>query len=107
MAVETHPKGSEGVYKDNLPWVTGVEVETKKAKRYDDDEGGMDQGRGKERRKNIRNFYNLKKKRYEDQLGPKLEQQPFPGNGARKLVGYFNDCEINPQAHGYRRSFHL
>ena len=21
-------------------------------------------------------------------------------------VVYFNDCEINPQAHGYRRSFH-
>jgi hypothetical protein len=27
----------------------------------------------------------------------------IPGAG----VGYFNDCEINPQAHGYRRSFHL
>ena len=51
MALETHPKGSEGVYDDNLPWVTGVEVEIKKAKRYDDDEGGMDQGRGKERKK--------------------------------------------------------
>jgi len=34
----------------------GVEVETKKAKRYDDDEGGMDHGRGKERRKKIRIF---------------------------------------------------
>ena len=54
MALETHPKGSEGVYADNLPWVTGVEVEIKKAKRYDDDEGGMDQGRGKERRKKKR-----------------------------------------------------
>ena len=32
MALETPPKGSEGVYEDNLPWVTGVEVETKKAK---------------------------------------------------------------------------
>ena len=51
MALKTHPKGMEGVYKDNLPWVAGVEVEIKKAKRYDDDEGGMDQGRGKERRK--------------------------------------------------------
>jgi hypothetical protein len=56
MAIETHPKGSEGVYKDNLLWVTGVEVETKKEKRYDDDEGGMDHGRGKERRKKIRIF---------------------------------------------------
>ena len=57
MALETHPKGSEGVYEDNLPWVTGVEVEIKKAKRYDDDEGGMDQGRGKERRKKTRIFF--------------------------------------------------
>ena len=44
----------------------------------------------KEQKKD-KNFFNLKKKRYEDQLGTKLEQQPFPGNGARKLVGYFND----------------
>ena len=44
------------MYVDNLPWVAGVEVEIKKAKRYDDDEGGMDQGRGKERRKKIRIF---------------------------------------------------
>ena len=57
MALETHPKGSEGVYDDNLPWVTGVEVEIKKAKRYDDDdECVMYQGRGKERRKKIRIF---------------------------------------------------
>ena len=62
MAVETHPKGSEGVYKDNLPWVTGVEVETKKAKRYDDDEGGMDQGRGKDRKKGKIFFYFEKEK---------------------------------------------
>ena len=61
MALEIHPKGSEGVYEDNLPWVTGVEVEIKKAKRYDDDEGGMYQGKGKERRKKIRNFFILKK----------------------------------------------
>ena len=51
----------EGVYEDNLPWIAGVEVEIRKAKRY------------------------------KDQLGSKLEQQPFQGNGARKLVGYFND----------------
>ena len=57
MALETHSKGSEGVYEDNLPCVTGVEVETNKAKRYDDDEGGMDQGRGKEKRKKDKNFF--------------------------------------------------
>ena len=46
----------------------------------------------KEQKKD-KNFFNLKKKRYEDQLGSKLEQQLFPGNGARKLVGYFNDAK--------------
>ena len=86
MALETHSKGSEGVYEDNLPWVAGVEVEIKEAKRYDDDEGGMYQGRGKERRKKIRIFL-LKKKRYEDQLRSKLEQQPFPGNVPESLLG--------------------
>ena len=40
-----------------------------------------------------KNFFILKKKRYEDQLGSKLEQQLFPDNGARKLVGYFNDAK--------------
>ena len=32
MALKTHPKGSEGVYEDNLPWVMGVEVEIRKQK---------------------------------------------------------------------------
>ena len=40
-----------------------------------------------------KNFFILKNKRYKDQLGLKLEQQPFPGNGARKLVGYFNNAK--------------
>ena len=35
-----------------------------------------------------------------------LEQLPFPGNGAEKLVGYFKRTQRNPQAHGYRCSFH-
>ena len=29
-----------------------------------------------------------------------------PGNGARKLVGYFKRKQKNPQTHGYRCSFH-
>ena len=39
---------------------------------------------------------------------PDLQQryQPFPGNGARKLVGYFKRKQKNPQAHGYRCSLH-
>ena len=49
------------MYEDNLPWVMGLEVEIKKAKSYDDDEGGMDQGRGKERKKRIRFFFEKEK----------------------------------------------
>ena len=45
-------------------------------------------------------------KRIHGQLGSKLAQLPFPGNGARKLVGYFKRKQKNPQAHGYRCSFH-
>ena len=86
MALETHPTGTEGVYEDNLPRVAGVEVEIRKAKRYGDRMGSRGEGRAKEKE----NIFFLKI--YEDQLGSKLEQQPFPGNGARKLVGYFNDA---------------
>ena len=105
MALETHPNGSKGMDKENLSWVAGVEVEIKKAKRYDDEKGSRGQGRGKERKEGKTFFKKNKKKRYEDQLGSKLEQQPFPGTGARKLVGYLT-MQINPQAHGYCRSFH-
>jgi len=35
MALKTHPKGMEGVYGDNLQRVAGVDVEIRKAKRYD------------------------------------------------------------------------
>ena len=48
--------------------------------------GSMGEGRAKEKE----NIFFLKI--YEDQLGSKSEQQPFPGNGAKKLVGYFNDA---------------
>ena len=53
-----------------VEWVAGVKVELKKKK--------ID-------------FFCFRKI-YEEQQGSKLEQQPFPGNGARKLVGYFNDA---------------
>jgi len=39
-------------------------------------------------------------------LGSKLAQLPFPGNDARKLVGYLKRKQKNPQAHGYRCSLH-
>jgi len=41
-----------------------------------------------------------------DELGFILKQLPFPGNGARKLVGYFERTQKNPQAYEYRCSFH-
>ena len=47
-----------------------------------------------------------KRKRIHGRLGSKLAQLPFPGNGARKLVGYFRRKQKNPQAHGYRCSLH-
>ena len=48
MALETHPKGLEGVYEDNLPWVMGVKVEIKKSKRYVVYSGSGGEGRGEE-----------------------------------------------------------
>jgi hypothetical protein len=33
MALRVHSSKVEGVYKDNLQWVAGVEVEVKKTKR--------------------------------------------------------------------------
>ena len=35
MTLKTHPTGTEGVYEDNLPREAGVEVEIRKAKRYE------------------------------------------------------------------------
>ena len=84
----THPEGAEGVYEDNLTRVEGVEVEIRKAKRYETWMGSRGEGRAKEKE----NRFFLFLKIYEDQLGSKSEQQPVPGNGARKLVGYFNDA---------------
>jgi len=37
------------VYEDNLPRVAGVEVEIRKAKRYEDRMGSRDEGRAKEK----------------------------------------------------------
>ena len=51
MALKTHPKGMEGVYEDNLPRVAGVEVEVRKAKRYEDEVGSGGQGRDKEKQR--------------------------------------------------------
>ena len=49
MALKTDPKGMEGVYEDNLPRVAGVEVEIRKAKRYEDRMGSRGEGRAKEK----------------------------------------------------------
>ena len=48
--------------KDNLSWVAGVEVEIKKAKRYDDEKGSRGQGRGKERKEGKTFFLKQKEK---------------------------------------------
>jgi hypothetical protein len=55
MALKTHPKGMEGVYEDNLPRVAGVQVEIRKAKRYEDRMGSRGEGRAKEKENNF--FY--------------------------------------------------
>ena len=49
MSLKTHPKGTEGVYEDNLPRVAGVEVEIRKAKRYESIMGSRGEGRAKEK----------------------------------------------------------
>ena len=49
MSLKTHPKGTEGVYEDNLPRVAGVEVEIRKAKRYEDRIDSRGEGRVKEK----------------------------------------------------------
>ena len=75
----------EGVYEDNLPRVAGVEVEMRKSKRYKSRMGSGGEGRAKEKENNFFLFLKI----YEDQLGSKLEQQPFPGNGATNTCWYF------------------
>ena len=67
MALKIQPKGAEGVYEDNLPRVAGVEVEIRKAKRYERRMGSRGEGRAKEKE----NIFFLKT--YEGQLGSKLE----------------------------------
>ena len=49
MAPKNHPEGAEGVYEDNLPRVAGVEVEIRKAKRYESRMGARGEGRAKEK----------------------------------------------------------
>ena len=83
MALKTHPKGSKGVYKDNLSWVAGVKVEIKKKK---DMRVNLVAGVKEEiKKKNI--FFVLKI--YEGELDSKAIRQPFPGNGARNACWYF------------------
>ena len=73
------------------PWVAWVKIAGRKLKMIRDKSRGVEkllkdsssmgsggQGRRKE------------KQRIRGRLGSKKIQQPFPGNGARKLVGYFS-----------------
>ena len=73
------------------PWVAGVKIAGRKLKmiwnkfrrieKLFKDSFSLDSG-GQGRRK--------EKQRIRGRLGSKKIQQPFPGNGARKLVGYFS-----------------
>ena len=74
------------MYEDNLPRVAGVEVEIRKAKRYDDRMGSRGECEGKTKVKNFF-IFEKEKKRYEDQLGSKLEQQLFPATAPESLLG--------------------
>ena len=49
MSLKSHPKGTEGVYEDNLPRVAGVEIEIRKVKRYESRMGSRGEGRAKEK----------------------------------------------------------
>src|SRR6185436_8381583 len=60
MALKTHPTGTEGVYEDNLPRVAGVEVEIRKAKRYEDRMGSRGECRAKERENRFFCFENIR-----------------------------------------------
>ena len=60
MSLKTHPKGTEGVYEDNLPRVAGVEVEMKKSKRYEDRMGSRGEGRAKEKENIFFVFENIR-----------------------------------------------
>ena len=60
MALKTHSKGREGVYEDNLPRVAGVEVEIRKAKRYEDRMSSRGEGRAKERDNNFFCIQNIR-----------------------------------------------
>ena len=101
MALKTHPKGMEGVYEDNLPRVAGVEVEIRKAKRYESRMGSRSEGRAKEKE----NIFFLFLKIYEDQLVRSLNINRSPATVPESLLGILT-IRINPQAHRYRRSFH-
>ena len=54
MALRVHSSKVEGVYKDNLPWVAGVEVEVKKTKRGYLKKGNGGEGRRKRKKINTR-----------------------------------------------------
>ena len=70
MALKTHPKGTEGMYEDNLPRVVAVEVEIRKEKRYEDRMGSRGEGRAKEKKTDFLLFLKI----YEDEVDSKAIQ---------------------------------
>ena len=87
MSLKTHPTRTEGVYEDNLPRVAGVEVEIRKAKRYESRMGSRGEVELKKEKTDFFCFENIR--------GPtwfEVRTAIVPDNGAKKLVGYFNDA---------------
>jgi len=92
MALETHPEGLKGMDQDNLSRVMGIKVEIKKAKDAMIEWVVGVKVQARKKNKGLEFFLKRQRKGYEDQLGLKLEQQPFPCNSDKRLVGYFNDA---------------
>ena len=76
IALKIHPKGSKGLYEDNLSWVAGVEVEIRKEKGYKGKFGSGGEGRGK---KNKKDFFKITSK-----LGSKITTTTVPRQRRQK-----------------------
>ena len=78
MALRVHSSKVEGVYKDNLPWVAGVDVEVKKTKR----------DISKKRVTGVKVEEKKEKDKYEDRQARRLTAA-VPGNNARNACWHF------------------
>ena len=96
MALETHPKGTEGVYEDNLPGVAGVKVDIKKTKRYEVEGGSGGEGRDKKKTKAKRFlfcFFKRKKKKIRGPTRFEVRTATVPRQWHQKACWVFKRCE--------------